>query len=388
MFEIQTRNAISPVIYNKLDKNLYNVSADTQNPDAILVRSADMLSDTFGDRLLSIARAGAGYNNIPVDRCTEAGICVFNTPGANANAVCELVLCAILLASRDVLGGIEWAKTLKGQGDAVAKAVEKGKSQFVGPEIAGKTLGILGLGAVGGLVANAAISLGMKVIGYDPFLSVDSAWHLSRSVIKAASEEAMIAEADYLTIHVPMNKETRGKFNKEYFSKMKDGAVLINLARGELVNNDDVKEALDSGKLRRYVTDFPNDEVLLYKNVICIPHLGASTPESEDNCAEMAAAQTAAYLTTGSIRNSVNLPACDLEPTSEHRIAVIHRNVPNVIGYLTSKLGEMKINIENMVNKSRGDYAYTVLDVAEPVSAEIAATLSDNADICRVRVIC
>lgn len=387
MFTIQTRNAISSVIYNHLDKENYAVSNDAQNPDAILVRSADMLSDTFAGNLLSIARAGAGYNNIPVDRCTEEGICVFNTPGANANAVSELVLCAILLASRDVLGGIEWAKTLKGQGAAVAKAVEKGKSQFVGPEIAGKTLGILGLGAVGGLVANAATALGMKVVGYDPFLSVDSAWHLSSSVIKAPSEDAMLAQADYLTIHVPMNKETRGKFNKEYFAKMKDGASLINLARGELVNDDDLKEALDSGKLRRYVTDFPNDEVLLYKNVICIPHLGASTPESEDNCADMAAAQTALYLTTGAIRNSVNLPACDLEPANDHRIAVIHRNVPNVIGFLTSKLGALNINIENMVNKSRGDWAYTVLDVADPVNEDICAALRENENIVRVRVV-
>lgn len=388
MYKIQTLNAISPVIYNHLPQETFTITKEDANPDAIIVRSASMLEMDMPTNLVSIARAGAGYNNIPVDKCTEAGICVFNTPGANANAVKELVLAGLLLASRDVIGGVEWAKGLKPGETSVAKQVEKGKGQFVGPEIAGKTLAVMGLGAIGVLVANAAEHLGMKVIGYDPFISVENAWALSRSIQRAASMDAMLAQADYVTIHIPLSDKTRNMIDEQVLAKMKPSAALLNFSRAELCDTQAVVAALAAGKLRRYVIDFPTEEVIGVPGVIAIPHLGASTPESEDNCADMAARQTRDYLLNGSIRNSVNLPACELEPAEKHRIAVIHKNIPNMLSQITSQMARANVNIEHMVNKSRKDIAYTVVDSLDELPADIVETLCAVEGIIRARVVC
>ena len=388
MYTIQTLNAISPVIYNHLPQEDFTVSKEAAQPDAVIVRSASMLEMELPGSLLSIARAGAGYNNIPVDKCTAAGICVFNTPGANANAVKELVLAGLLLASRDIIGGVEWAKGLKPGETSVAKQVEKGKGQFVGPEIQGKTLGVMGLGAIGVLVANAAEALGMKVIGYDPFLSVDNAWALSRSIQRSNSLEALLEQSDYVTIHIPLSDKTRNMIDVSMLAKMKPSAALLNYSRAELCDAKAVVAALAAGKLRRYVVDFPTEDVLNAPGVIAIPHLGASTPESEDNCADMAAKQTRDYLMTGSIRNSVNLPACELAPAEKHRISVIHKNVPNMISQIAAVMGQANVNIEHMVNRSRGDIAYTVVDSLDDVPADIAQALSAIEGVVRARSIC
>ena len=388
MYTIQTLNAISPVIYNHLPQEDFTVSKEAAQPDAVIVRSASMLEMELPGSLLSIARAGAGYNNIPVDKCTAAGICVFNTPGANANAVKELVLAGLLLASRDIIGGVEWAKGLKPGETSVAKQVEKGKGQFVGPEIQGKTLGVMGLGAIGVLVANAAEALGMKVIGYDPFLSVDNAWALSRSIQRSNSLEALLEQSDYVTIHIPLSDKTRNMIDESMLAKMKPSAALLNFSRAELCDAKAVAAALAAGKLRRYVVDFPTEDVLNAPGVIAIPHLGASTPESEDNCADMAAKQTRDYLMTGSIRNSVNLPACELAPAETHRISVIHKNVPNMISQIAAVMGQANVNIEHMVNRSRGDIAYTVVDSLDDVPADIAQALSAIEGVVRARSIC
>ena len=388
MYTIQTLNAISPVIYNHLPQEDFTVSKEAAQPDAVIVRSASMLEMELPGSLLSIARAGAGYNNIPVDKCTAAGICVFNTPGANANAVKELVLAGLLLVSRDIIGGVEWAKGLKPGETSVAKQVEKGKGQFVGPEIQGKTLGVMGLGAIGVLVANAAEALGMKVIGYDPFLSVDNAWALSRSIQRSNSLEALLEQSDYVTIHIPLSDKTRNMIDESMLAKMKPSAALLNFSRAELCDGKAVAAALAAGKLRRYVVDFPTEDVLNAPGVIAIPHLGASTPESEDNCADMAAKQTRDYLMTGSIRNSVNLPACELAPAEKHRISVIHKNVPNMISQIAAVMGQANVNIEHMVNRSRGDIAYTVVDSLDDVPADIAQALSAIEGVVRARSIC
>ena len=388
MYTIQTLNAISPVIYNHLPQEDFTVSKEAAQPDAVIVRSASMLEMELPGSLLSIARAGAGYNSIPVDKCTAAGICVFNTPGANANAVKELVLAGLLLASRDIIGGVEWAKGLKPGETSVAKQVEKGKGQFVGPEIQGKTLGVMGLGAIGVLVANAAEALGMKVIGYDPFLSVDNAWALSRSIQRSNSLEALLEQSDYVTIHIPLSDKTRNMIDESMLAKMKPSAALLNFSRAELCDGKAVAAALAAGKLRRYVVDFPTEDVLNAPGVIAIPHLGASTPESEDNCADMAAKQTRDYLMTGSIRNSVNLPACELAPAEKHRISVIHKNVPNMISQIAAVMGQANVNIEHMVNRSRGDIAYTVVDSLDDVPADIAQALSAIEGVVRARSIC
>lgn len=388
MYTIQTLNAISPVIYNHLPQEDFTVSKEAAQPDAVIVRSASMLEMELPGSLLSIARAGAGYNNIPVDKCTAAGICVFNTPGANANAVKELVLAGLLLASRDIIGGVEWAKGLKPGETSVAKQVEKGKGQFVGPEIQGKTLGVMGLGAIGVLVANAAEALGMKVIGYDPFLSVDNAWALSHSIQRSNSLEALLEQSDYVTIHIPLSDKTRNMIDESMLAKMKPSAALLNFSRAELCDAKAVVAALAAGKLRRYVVDFPTEDVLNAPGVIAIPHLGASTPESEDNCADMAAKQTRDYLMTGSIRNSVNLPACELAPAEKHRISVIHKNVPNMISQIAAVMGQANVNIEHMVNRSRGDIAYTVVDSLDDVPADIAQALSAIEGVVRARSIC
>lgn len=388
MYTIQTLNAISPVIYNHLPQDSYTVAKETAAPDAIIVRSASMLDMELPASLQSIARAGAGYNNIPVDKCTEAGICVFNTPGANANAVKELTLAGLLLASRDIIGGVEWVKELKPGETSVAKQVEKGKNQFVGPEIQGKTLAVMGLGAIGVLVANAAATLGMKVIGYDPFISVENAWALSTTIQRATSLDAMLAEADYVTVHIPLSDKTRNMIDEQVLAKMKPSAALLNFSRAELCDTAAVLAALQAGRLRKYVIDFPTEAVIGQPGVIALPHLGASTPESEDNCADMAALQTRNYLETGSIRNSVNLPACELEPAEKHRITVIHKNIPNMIAQITAQLAGANVNIEHLVNKSRKDVAYTVVDSLDDLLADIVETLSAVEGIIRVRVVC
>ena len=386
MYKIQTLNAISDVIHTQLDEK-YTVSKEETAPDAILVRSAAMHEMEFGPELLAIGRAGAGVNNIPIDRCSKSGIAVFNTPGANANAVAELVVAGLLMSGRNIIGGIEWAKTLAGQGAEVGKLVEKGKGQFVGPEMRGKTLGVIGLGAIGALVANAASrGLGMYVVGYDPFISVESAWSLSTSIHRAASADDVLAQADFVTFHVPLNDKTRGTVNAEMIAKMKDGAVILNFSRGELADAAAVKEALASGKLREYVTDFPSDEMIGTDKVICIPHLGASTPESEENCARMAAAEIRDYLEFGSIHNSVNFPDVQLGAPEANRVLVLHENIPNMISSISAVAAQEGINIENLVNKSKKDMAVTVMEMHSLPSREALDALGKIPGIVRVRV--
>lgn len=384
MYNIKTLNKIAAVGVDNFDKASYNVADDIENPDAIMVRSASMHDMEFGDNLLAIARAGAGTNNIPVDKCVENGICVFNTPGANANAVKELAVCGLLLASRKVPEAIDWAKTLKGKGDEVEKLVEKGKSQFVGPEILGKTLGLVGLGAIGGKLANIAVSLGMNVIGYDPYLSVNAALDLKPQVKVTAHLDEVYAKADYLSLHLPYNAETKGSINADVFAQMKDGVRILNFARGPLVDYDDILAALSSGKVARYVTDFPGDKVLCEENVVCIPHLGASTPESEDNCAYMAAIQLIDYIENGNITNSVNLPNAELPKTGDAMVCVIHKNVPAILSQITSKVSELGANIENLVNKSKKDWSYTMLDITGNVQPD---AFNDIEGIAKVRVL-
>ena len=385
MFKIQTLNAISEIIHQHLGADNYIISADEPAPEGILVRSASMHDMDLPQDLLAIARAGAGTNNIPIDKCTEKGIVVFNTPGANANAVAELVICGLMLGSRNVVGGIQWARTLDGKGDEVAKLTEKGKAQFVGPEVRGKTLGVVGLGAIGALVANGAIGLGMNVIGYDPFISVDSAWSLSRSVKHCTSMDEIYAQADYITFHIPLLKDTRGSINAEAIAKMKDGVRLLNFSRAELADFADLTAALESGKVASYVTDFPTQEVLQMKNAVVIPHLGASTPESEENCAEMAARQIRDYLEFGQIRNSVNLPEVLLGRAEGVRVLVIHENEPGLISALSSAVGARKININNMISKSRGNNAVTVLEISQMPDQKLLNELNALNGVLRVR---
>ena len=386
MFQIQTLNKISKVGTCRLDAAKYTVADAPENPDAIMVRSAAMHDMEFGSNLLAIARAGAGVNNIPVDKCAEQGIVVFNTPGANANAVKELVVAGLLLSSRKISEAMAWVPSLKDEGDNVGKLVEKGKSQFAGPEIKGKTLGIIGLGAIGALVANVAIDLGMKVVGTDPFLSVGAALRLSPAVQVAKSADEVLAAADYLTIHVPYNADTKGFINAEAIAKMKDGARVLNFARGELVNDADMIAALESGKISCYVTDFPNANTIGVKNIIAIPHLGASTPESEDNCAMMAADELVAYLEQGNIINSVNFPNAEMHANGT-KLCVLHKNVPTIIAQITAALGDAGKNIDNMVNASKKDNAYTMIDVAGDVADSIVDAVKAIEGVIRVRVI-
>lgn len=386
MYQIQTLNKIAAIGTDNFDKANYVISDAPENPDAIMVRSAAMHDMEFGSNLLAIARAGAGTNNIPVDKCAELGICVFNTPGANANAVKELVIAGLLLSSRKVAEAIDWAKTLKGNGAEVGKMVEKGKGQFVGPEIMGKTLGVIGLGAIGVKVANAAIALGMKVIGFDPFLSVNAAWSLSPAVKNAKSVEEIYANSDYITIHVPCNAETKGSINAGAFAQMKDGVRILNFARGELVNDDDMIAALGTGKVAKYVTDFPSDAVIGVENVVAIPHLGASTPESEDNCAYMAAMELIEYIEKGNIVNSVNLPNAEMDAHGT-KVCVIHKNVPAIISQMTAAFGAENLNIENMLNKSRKDFAYSMFDISGDVNDNVVKMLEAVEGVIKVRVI-
>ena len=387
MFNVKTLNKIAQVGLDQLDSAKYTCGDNVEHPDAILVRSAAMHDYAFEPELLCIARAGAGTNNIPLDRCAEAGIVVFNTPGANATAVRELVLCAMLLASRDVTGGIGWVKETVAAGEDVSALVEKKKSAFAGPELYGKSLGVIGLGAVGIRVANAAVKLGMKVYGYDPYLSVDAAWNLSRSIKHATDLETIFKTCDYITLHIPYTPDTKHTICKKTLDMMPDGVRLINLARGELVNDDDLLAALDSGKVARYVTDFPNNRLVAHEKVVAIPHLGASTPESEDNCAVMAAKEIADYLENGNIVNSVNMPTVAMPRSGAARLCVIHRNIPNMIGSVLRMVADKGLNVENMMNKSRGDYAYTLIDVNPGANEDLIPELEGIDGVLRVRLI-
>lgn len=386
MYNIQTLNKISTYGTDNFDKAKYAISDTCENPDAIMVRSAAMHDMAFGSNLLAIARAGAGVNNIPVDKCAADGICVFNTPGANANAVKELVIAGLLISSRKVPEAMNWAQTLKGNGAEVGKMVEKGKSQFAGPEILGKTLGVIGLGAIGVLVANAAIALGMKVVGFDPYLSVKAALGLDPQVKAVADVKELYAASDYVTIHVPFNADTKGTINAETIGMMKDGVRVLNFARGELVDNPAMIAALESGKVAAYVVDFPSDEILGVKNAIAIPHLGASTPESEDNCAMMAALELIDYIENGNIKNSVNYPDASMNAVGT-KICIMHKNVPAVISALTAALGDAGINIDNMLNKSKKDYAYTMIDTSADISDAVVDKLKAVDTVIKVRVI-
>ena len=386
MKRIKLLNKIAEVGTNVFDRTKYEVSDSVEDPHAIMVRSANMHEYTFGPSLYAIARAGAGVNNIPLDRCAEAGIVVFNTPGANANAVKELAIAALILASRNIVDGIEWLKTITDDDD-ISAAVEKGKSRFAGVEISGKTLGIIGLGAIGGMVANAAHSLDMNVIGCDPYISIEGAWRLSRSISRATSYDEIYEKSDYITLHVPATKETKNMINAETIAKMKDGVRIINLARGDLVDSDAMIAALDSGKVACYVTDFADKKLLSHKGVIATPHLGASTSESEDNCAVMAANQLVEYLELGNIKNSVNYPNVSLPHTGDFRICILHRNVPAVLSKISTVISSGNFNIENMVNGSRGDYAYTIVEVKGALPKEYIDKIESIDDVFRVRVI-
>lgn len=386
MYKIKTYNKISKIGLSVFDDK-YTIGDEVENADGAIVRSAALHDVEFPKDLKAIARAGAGTNTIPIERCSEQGIVVFNTPGANANAVKELVLAGLLISSRRVISAIEWAKTLKGDGDAVGKEVEKGKSAFAGPEIKGKTLGVIGLGAIGVLVANAANSLGMTVYGYDPYLSVKSAWNLTHNAIHIDDIKELYQKCDYITVHVPLTDSTKNTINAESIAMMKDGVRILNFARGGLVNDNDIKAALESGKVAAYVTDFPDDDLLCVDGVIAIPHLGASTPESEDNCATMAAKELIDYIENGNIVNSVNLPEITMPRSGEKRICVIHKNIPNMLTAITGVVAQGGVNIENMLNKSRGDFAYTMLDINAADCNTISEQLSAIDGVIRVRVI-
>lgn len=386
MYKIKTYNKISKIGLEVFDDK-YTIGDEVENADGAIVRSAALHDTEFPASLKAIARAGAGTNNIPIDRCSEQGIVVFNTPGANANAVKELVIAGLLISSRRVISGIEWAKTLKGEGEAVGKLVEKGKSAFAGPEIKGKSLGVIGLGAIGVVVANAANHLGMKVYGYDPYLSVKSAWNLNHNAVYINDINEIFEKCDYITIHVPLTDATRNLVNSETIAKMKKGVRILNFSRGELVNSEDIISALETGKVASYVTDFPSDNILDVDGVIAIPHLGASTPESEDNCASMAANELMDYIENGNIVNSVNLPEVTMPRSGEHRICVIHKNIPNMITTITGIIAEDGVNIENMLNKSRGDYAYTMLDIGDSDTDTVAEEIKSIEGVIRVRVI-
>lgn len=388
MFNILTLNSISPKIGSQLTADSFRVSSECENPDAVVVRSYNMHEMTLGENLQAIARAGAGVNNIPVADCTQKGIVVFNTPGANANAVKELVLCTMLMASRNVLESIDWVAGLKGGGDAVVKTVEKGKGQFVGHELMGKTLGIIGLGAIGSLVAKAGVDLGMNVIGWDPHLTIHSALHLSNSIDVKAEESDIIKNSDIISVHVPLNNETKGKFGEAFIEKCKDGVILINMSRAEIADADAIKAALDSGKVAKYVCDFPTDNLIGYKNVLLTPHLASGTYEAEDNCAVMAAAQLRDYLLYGNIKNSVNFPECSLGyPESKQRLCIFHDNKPNLLQQITNLISAQGINIDNMISKAKGEIAYTMLDTDSVISDDVAESIEKIGGVLKLRKI-
>lgn len=387
MYKIKTLNSISPVIHEVLSAGQYVVSNEEPTPDAILVRSAAMHDMELPESLLAIARAGAGTNNIPIDKCSEKGIVVFNTPGANANAVAELVIAGLLLSSRDIAGGIAWVKESKDE-PGLEKLVEKKKSQFVGPELRGKKLAVIGLGAIGALVANAAAQgLGMEVVGYDPYISVAHAWALSRAIHRADAMEDAVKDADYITFHIPLMDSTRGTINAAFIKSLKKGVRIMNFSRGELAVADDIKAAIAEEQLAAYVTDFPCAALADTPKVVCLPHLGASTPESEDRCAEMAANELKDYLERGVIRNSVNMPEIVLGIPEGSRVLLIHKNVPGVVSSISSLISGRGINIQNMLNKSRGEYAVTVLELVQHPDDTLLAALGKLKDVVRARLI-
>ena len=386
MTNIKLMNKIAAVGTDVFDKSKYRLDESIPSPEAIMVRSANLLDMEINPELLAIARAGAGVNNIPLDRCAEAGVVVFNTPGANANGVKELAVAALILASRDIVGGIGWAESLAGT-EGVAKAVEKGKSKFAGREILGKTLGVIGLGAIGGLVANSARHLGMNVIGCDPYLTVGAAWSLSSAVRHADSYDEIYAASDYITLHLPSTKDTRGMINADTIAKMKDGVAIINLSRADLAVREDITAALASGKVSKYVTDFPTEETLSTENIINIPHLGASTEESEDNCAVMAARELTEYLECGNIKNSVNFPAVSIPRSGIPRVCICHKNIANMLSQITAVISKRGMNIENLSNGSKGDYAYTILEVSSDRLSEALPELLAIEGVIRARVI-
>ena len=391
MFNIQTLNKIAACGTDIFDKSKYTIADEVKSPDAIMVRSAKMLDMEFDSNLLAIARAGAGVNNIPVEKCAEQGIVVFNTPGANANGVKELAVAGMLLASRDVIGGVNWVQANKSDPD-IAKSVEKNKSQFAGTEIKGKTLGIIGLGAIGGPLGNAALSLGMDVLGCDPYISIDAAWSLSKNIQRVKTREEIFKNSDYISLHTPLvvnddpNVNTKHMINKDTIAMMKDGVIVMNFARDTLVDDDAMEAALKSGKVRCYITDFPNEKTANMAGVIAIPHLGASTEESEDNCAVMAANELIEYLENGNIINSVNFPNAEMNAAGT-KICILHKNIPDVISKITSVLGDAGLNIDNMVSKSKKEFAYMLLDVAGNVGDDIVSKLTAVDSVIRIRVI-
>lgn len=390
MYKIQTLNKISGEGLARFPRDEYEIASEILNPDAILLRSADMHSMELPKTVKAVARAGAGTNNIPIPSLTEKGVVVFNTPGANANAVKELVIAALLFSSRPVMAANLWVKDLAGKGDEIAELAEKGKSKFVGPELKGKTLGVVGLGAIGAMVANTAIELGMDVIGYDPFISVDAAWSLSRAVHKAESLESLLSKSDYITLHIPQTNDTKGFINADRINTMKNGVRLINLARGGLVVNADVLAAINSGKIACLVSDFADEELLKSDKVICLPHLGASTPEAEDNCAFMAVAELRDFLENGNITNSVNFPKCKIDepiPANGTRICIANKNIPNMVGQITTVLADAKCNIAAMVNQNRADVAYNIIDVENALGDDVVAKLTAIEGVICVRLI-
>ena len=387
MYRIKTLNKISPAGLSVLDQTRYTISTDVENEDGILVRSADMHDYAFPDALRAVARAGAGTNNIPIDRCSEAGIVVFNTPGANANAVKELAVCALLLASRKISDGVAWVKEQAAAGADVEQAVEKGKSQFVGPELSGKMLGVIGLGAIGVQVANIATKLGMTVFGYDPFLSVDAALRLDRHIRVVKDINELYKRSDYITVHIHYTAKTEHMIDAKAIAAMKRGVRFINLARGEIVDDDAMLAALDTGWVAAYITDFPNNRLVGAPHVIAMPHLGASTPESEQNCAVMAVDELKDYLENGNIRNSVNMPAVSQERSGVCRLCILHRNVPAMLANITALLSRDGVNVENMSNKSRGDYAYTIVDLGSQIDGAVIQDVKNLENVIRVRFI-
>ncbi len=386
MKKIHCLNAIASVGTDIFDEN-YVLTDNINEADAVMVRSAAMGDMEFSKNLLAIARAGAGVNNIPLERCADAGIVVFNTPGANANGVKELVICGMLLAARDVVGGIEWTRSIK-DSDTIAKDVEKGKKNFAGGEIKGKKLGVIGLGAIGAEVANAAASLGLEVFGYDPYISVNSAWRLSRKIKHITDINEIFRNCDYITLHLPLTNDNKGMIGKDSIAEMKDGVIILNFARDLLVDDDEMEKALESGKVARYVTDFPNTKSAKMEKAIVIPHLGASTKESEDNCAVMAANELVDYLENGNIKNSVNFPSCDMGVCqSEGRVAILHKNIPNMIGQITSAFAKNGYNISDLTNKSKGTKAYTLIDIESKASDKLVDELNSIDGVLKVRVI-
>lgn len=384
MYKIQTLNKIAAIGLDRFSRNTFEVASEMEHPDGILVRSQNMHDMKIPETVMAIARAGAGTNTIPIEGCTEKGIVVFNTPGANANSVKELVLASLFLSSRKIVEGISWAKGLTGD---VSGQVEKEKSKFKGPEIQGKKLAVVGLGAIGVQVANGAAALGMEVYGYDPFISVESAWGLSREVGRASLLDTLIADADYITLHLPLSDKTKNFFNEEKFSRMKPGVRILNFARGGLVETEALVKALESGAVSRYVTDFPSDDLIGIEGVMPVPHLGASTPEAEDNCAIMAADQMIEYLTAGNIKNSVNFPTCEMAFSGQNRIVIANKNIPNMVGQITTVLAEAKINIADLLNRHLGDYAYNIIDVDDEVPESTVSALQSIEGVAMARVI-